>query len=187
FSFFYFFQAEDGLRDGHMTGVQTCALPISAVRLRRRPRLARVGKARQASTRISRASTDLPYFRAFGGREDESLRLDAAAERRILVSHDPTDQSHPRCHVEPRPLTRGIVTEHDTPVAAPSRDLELAYDSGLEIHPHALSVDRANEIERRPVGVGRQDLGATEIPWWRRASCQHTHQIFRLQREAQHA
>src|SRR5215208_1746242 len=24
-----FFQAEDGLRDGHVTGVQTCALPIS--------------------------------------------------------------------------------------------------------------------------------------------------------------
>src|SRR5207253_8620626 len=25
-----FFQAEDGIRDGHVTGVQTCALPISA-------------------------------------------------------------------------------------------------------------------------------------------------------------
>src|SRR5207253_8558159 len=28
---FFFFQAEDGIRDGHVTGVQTCALPISAV------------------------------------------------------------------------------------------------------------------------------------------------------------
>src|SRR5690606_30688510 len=27
-SFFYFFQAEDGIRDFHVTGVQTCALPI---------------------------------------------------------------------------------------------------------------------------------------------------------------
>src|SRR6266702_2321520 len=26
---FFFFQAEDGIRDGHVTGVQTCALPIS--------------------------------------------------------------------------------------------------------------------------------------------------------------
>src|SRR5690606_40088465 len=25
---FYFFQAEDGIRDFHVTGVQTCALPI---------------------------------------------------------------------------------------------------------------------------------------------------------------
>src|SRR5476649_1569439 len=28
--FFFFFQAEDGIRDHCVTGVQTCALPISA-------------------------------------------------------------------------------------------------------------------------------------------------------------
>src|SRR5690348_2990701 len=28
FSLFFFFQAEDGIRDGRVTGVQTCALPI---------------------------------------------------------------------------------------------------------------------------------------------------------------
>src|SRR5690348_17975589 len=27
-SVFFFFQAEDGIRDGRVTGVQTCALPI---------------------------------------------------------------------------------------------------------------------------------------------------------------
>src|SRR6267154_6403701 len=26
--YFFFFQAEDGIRDGRVTGVQTCALPI---------------------------------------------------------------------------------------------------------------------------------------------------------------
>src|SRR6266498_1759941 len=34
--FFFFFQAEDGIRDADVTGVQTCALPIS-------PRPAREG------------------------------------------------------------------------------------------------------------------------------------------------
>src|SRR5690606_40974413 len=29
FRFFFFFQAEDGIRVFHVTGVQTCALPIS--------------------------------------------------------------------------------------------------------------------------------------------------------------
>src|SRR5207244_7504741 len=29
FFFFFFFQAEDGIRDDLVTGVQTCALPIS--------------------------------------------------------------------------------------------------------------------------------------------------------------
>src|SRR2546422_4475301 len=31
--FFFFFQAEDGIRDVAVTGVQTCALPISVPRL----------------------------------------------------------------------------------------------------------------------------------------------------------
>src|SRR5207302_7674877 len=31
FLFFFFFQAEDGIRDFHVTGVQTCALPICCV------------------------------------------------------------------------------------------------------------------------------------------------------------
>src|SRR2546426_4323896 len=31
--FFFFFQAEDGIRDYKVTGVQTCALPISSMRV----------------------------------------------------------------------------------------------------------------------------------------------------------
>src|SRR6266508_3325981 len=30
---FFFFQAEDGIRDGHVTGVQTCALPILGAKI----------------------------------------------------------------------------------------------------------------------------------------------------------
>src|SRR2546426_8407801 len=37
FFIFFFFQAEDGIRDYKVTGVQTCALPISRRRLARRP------------------------------------------------------------------------------------------------------------------------------------------------------
>src|SRR2546430_6394206 len=33
FLFFFFFQAEDGIRDLTVTGVQTCALPISEIRI----------------------------------------------------------------------------------------------------------------------------------------------------------
>src|SRR5206468_11391554 len=38
---FFFFQAEDGIRDLIVTGVQTCALPISAVRCEARDVLAK--------------------------------------------------------------------------------------------------------------------------------------------------
>src|SRR5207249_5615329 len=34
--FFFFFQAEDGIRDRNVTGVQTCALPIYHLRSRSR-------------------------------------------------------------------------------------------------------------------------------------------------------
>src|SRR2546425_9218826 len=37
FLFFFFFQAEDGIRDKLVTGVQTCALPISVVIKRFKP------------------------------------------------------------------------------------------------------------------------------------------------------
>src|SRR5690348_17531889 len=36
--YFFFFQAEDGIRDGRVTGVQTCALPISRGRHHHGPR-----------------------------------------------------------------------------------------------------------------------------------------------------
>src|SRR5439155_18942501 len=40
---FFFFQAEDGIRDGHVTGVQTCALPIC-------PSCSRPAEVTEAST-----------------------------------------------------------------------------------------------------------------------------------------
>src|SRR2546427_7729941 len=40
FCFFFFFQAEDGIRDLTVTGVQTCALPILRCRLGVSPGLA---------------------------------------------------------------------------------------------------------------------------------------------------
>src|SRR5256886_3999089 len=51
--FIFFFQAEDGIRDLTVTGVQTCALPILA-RARRRPRAARPAAA--SRTRPARAA-----------------------------------------------------------------------------------------------------------------------------------
>src|SRR5688572_31703544 len=60
--FFFFFQAEDGIRDLTVTGVQTCALPISsAIRTatpgccRRSPR-----DSRDASMRPTRRSARRP-------------------------------------------------------------------------------------------------------------------------------
>src|SRR2546422_6089528 len=55
---FFFFQAEDGIRDVAVTGVQTCALPIwrrGERLLSRRDPLARQGRGDQARRRDRRA------------------------------------------------------------------------------------------------------------------------------------
>src|SRR5207302_5069563 len=62
---FFFFQAEDGIRDFHVTGVQTCALPI-CLRLRsRRPKARRSERAQGSEG--SRALLGAAGGRADGG------------------------------------------------------------------------------------------------------------------------
>src|SRR2546427_2776804 len=74
FFFFFFFQAEDGIRDLTVTGVQTCALPISfrlhrigalesgdpLRRSKRRPWLERTAQAAVPSISLSPFSPGLP-------------------------------------------------------------------------------------------------------------------------------
>src|SRR5690606_41078292 len=58
---FFFFQAEDGIRDFHVTGVQTCALPIS-----RNPRLSSRWKSPNAGSsrahEVAVATSSRPGF-----------------------------------------------------------------------------------------------------------------------------
>src|SRR5690625_6370056 len=66
FVYFFFFQAEDGIRDGHVTGVQTCALPISRRVLQRTRLLSGAGTVRDPRPRHPAArprTGDLPLQR----------------------------------------------------------------------------------------------------------------------------
>src|SRR2546422_2944687 len=54
--FFFFFQAEDGIRDVAVTGVQTCALPISNQRDRSCRRIAFEGDPPARAITLVRAS-----------------------------------------------------------------------------------------------------------------------------------
>src|SRR5690625_1984621 len=105
-SFFdFFFQAEDGIRDGHVTGVQTCALPISA----RTPTAATTTFGACVSQEHSGPSMgadvvdppgifrwSLPYgwsYRSFGAERHERggklwFRYAAADGRSTIVDHD---------------------------------------------------------------------------------------------------
>src|SRR4051794_41980819 len=66
---FFFFQAEDGIRDGRVTGVQTCALPICG-----RERGGDGGRARRPADRRGRPG---------GARGDEGERRGQARPLQI--------------------------------------------------------------------------------------------------------
>src|SRR5256885_7170900 len=71
--FFFFFQAEDGIRDYKVTGVQTCALPISD-----RER----GGARYVGRR-GRPRREQPEHRPRRGGPDRDLAWHRSEERRV--------------------------------------------------------------------------------------------------------
>src|SRR5690606_40894734 len=55
---FFFFQAEDGIRDFHVTGVQTCALPISTLAREYKP-LGKVQENLALQTEFARKMFDI--------------------------------------------------------------------------------------------------------------------------------
>src|SRR5688572_31106137 len=61
---FFFFQAEDGIRDLTVTGVQTCALPIFSARTRSRSAMTTLGKitntGKSAAARLAPPRADEP-------------------------------------------------------------------------------------------------------------------------------
>src|SRR2546426_5224634 len=74
--FFFFFQAEDGIRDYKVTGVQTCALPISALAPAGRLRsadFAAEGRLREGGPREEDSS--LPEGEIAGRRRSGSVRV----------------------------------------------------------------------------------------------------------------
>src|SRR5205809_5800798 len=71
FFFFFFFQAEDGIRDVAVTGVQTCALPISTV-------ADKPGEGARVLARLRDAGVNLAAFHAF-----PSARKSRSEERRV--------------------------------------------------------------------------------------------------------
>src|SRR6266496_5290705 len=72
--FFFFFQAEDGIRDLYVTGVQTCALPISERRLLLGDHLRSDEVPRG---HLSRAVRDRPYARLAGAVAGDAARQGA--------------------------------------------------------------------------------------------------------------
>src|SRR2546426_11796329 len=86
---FFFFQAEDGIRDYKVTGVQTCALPICP---RRRPLQASASRRGQDRAARARAEDRARVLRlrgrqARGLRDRQGARAAPAAQAEALVTY----------------------------------------------------------------------------------------------------
>src|SRR5690625_5899040 len=82
----FFFQAEDGIRDGHVTGVQTCALPIShtnlALALEIEPELPRLLK------RLHIMGGAINHRGNTGPTSEWNIAVDPEAAQRVLRSEE---------------------------------------------------------------------------------------------------
>src|SRR5713226_4783738 len=76
------FQAEDGIRDGRVTGVQTCALPISRRAL---SALAEAGDATDWQLHTDARLCQAEALRAIGSSEEADAII--ADERRVITAH----------------------------------------------------------------------------------------------------
>src|SRR5256885_6111387 len=95
----YFFQAEDGIRDYKVTGVQTCALPICRawgddlaalgdLRARRSPRAARSSpQARRATARGAARRAAAPRRRPWSADRSEERRVGKECRSRWSPYH----------------------------------------------------------------------------------------------------
>src|SRR3989475_8490628 len=83
-SFFFFFQAEDGIRDLTVTGVQTCALPISFLKgTAAAPPLIRQALHSPAGNPWTEMGVDLGADGALGDVGDVPLGTSRSEERRV--------------------------------------------------------------------------------------------------------
>src|SRR5689334_24479453 len=83
---FFFFQAEDGIRDGTVTGVQTCALPISVMAVAATlalSALSLIPTSQRWFTPLGSASLVVYLFHGFFVKAAEYADVGRSEERRV--------------------------------------------------------------------------------------------------------
>src|SRR5207249_6391407 len=85
---FFFFQAEDGIRDRNVTGVQTCALPISGVADIGGGGAARRREMERLDRRLSEAAAALARLDELAGKNERSLVERDSAVLRLIFTYE---------------------------------------------------------------------------------------------------
>src|SRR5438046_5900535 len=170
FFFFFFFQAEDGIRDWSVTGVQTCALPISSARgraggrgldvrrRRRHPPAARLpapggrDRVRRAGAAAVRADRPPEGARRLGGRRLRARRRKRAADGLRLAGGR---RARPAWAAGDRPARDPRLRRH--PDAAATGGAPGATRRRPDVHA---ARGRAGDAARRAAPLGGPRAGA---------------------------
>src|SRR5690606_20789024 len=96
----FFFQAEDGIRDFHVTGVQTCALPIAL----HRPRSPQMRELEERIAELEAEQPEAPELEELR----ERLRQMRRRQREIPFL-DPIDVGFNRFEAVPKPITQAVM------------------------------------------------------------------------------
>src|SRR5690606_14067723 len=121
FNLNFFFQAEDGIRDFHVTGIQTCALPIYGVFLAHH--LLEIGVARAAGERAAAHA----FHDVDGVPGEAGIVEDRAA--RLLLQHALGDEADQIIAFDEAPLV--VIEEATVEIAVPGdRQIGAVLDNG---------------------------------------------------------
>src|SRR6266498_3839804 len=158
---FFFFQAEDGIRDADVTGVQTCALPIC-----RHGRWAKRGAWRGMRYRVSEHTHGLQHGLTNYGDRDFSLYLrrsfaQSMGYSRALLSKPVvgiayTPSGFNNCHRHfPELLDavkRGVLAAGALPIAFPTISLGEVFLSPTSLkYRNLMSIDTEEMIRAQPM------------------------------------
>src|SRR5690606_40391633 len=101
--FLFFFQAEDGIRHFHVTGVQTCALPICK---RRKASYSTIHSRRHTVARRRRATRSPPPEHSTKNEIHNRVSTSALctpADNSSCANHQQATSNHPQCPVPASP------------------------------------------------------------------------------------
>src|SRR5438034_8283562 len=146
FCFFFFFQAEDGIRDHCVTGVQTCALPISL----------RTGRRRRRGAGAPRGNC-VPASRRADARAAAARRVAVAArsgpEPRRVATRAPR-RTAPRLPAPLPPRARSRLPAPCSRLPAPGDRPAAAYDAHRDAQRSPQDQPRQSE---EPIGHGGEE------------------------------
>src|SRR5215813_799130 len=133
--FFFFFQAEDGIRDADVTGVQTCALPISDL-----PSRSAVTGERLTNAALA---LDLHYVLTAYGRSDFQAEILLGYAMHLLHERPMLDRAAIRRALNPSPLDVSMLPPAFQTLAA--SDLADQVEA-IRITPIAMPVEELSKL-----------------------------------------